>query len=397
MSHIGIQSFDQTEDWDAFVAAHPKGSIFHTAAMCRTMQATKGYEVLAIAACVGDGDVQAILVAIRISTIRSLGRLAARSIMFAEPICSDDEIGEKCLNRLLEHHDRCVAQRTLFSEVRPVFHCGPNRYERDECVSETSAFRQGEREHAVMISRGYERLGYNNYVVDLTRPENELWNNINAKCRRDILRSERRGVTLRDGNLIDDLGVLYGHLQQSHSRSHVPLVDRSLFVAAARELPTKQVSLCIAEYQGAPIASVCNLIFKGRVFCWYAGIIRTPGIAANSMLNWDAIRRGAADGHSILDFAGAGWKGEAYGPGKFKSRFGGRLVEYGRYRRIHSKPAMKAAETVYRYARRLLDLHTGEKIRIPKHSISGSSEHPPIVAKEDWKQSHKNTGGEYAI
>jgi len=354
MSHIGIQFFDQTEDWDAFVAAHPKGSIFHTAAMCRTMKATKGYDVLAISACDSFGEVKALLVAVCVSTLKSLGKLAARSVMFAEPICTDDEIGSECLSKLLHHHDQYMSRRTLFTEIRPVFYCGPNQCELTHCDFEACKIRQCEREHTALVTSGYERLGYNNYLVDLTKSQDELWNKVNPKCRRDILRSERRGVVLRDGDLLEDMEIFYGHLQQSHSRSRVPLVDRSLFLAVAHELPPEQVSLRIAEYAGEPIASVYNLTYRGRIYCWYAGVVRTRGIAANSCLNWDAIRQGAANGNTLLDFAGGGWVGQEYGPGRFKARFGGQKVEYGRYRRIHSRPAMFAAETAYGYARRFL-------------------------------------------
>src|SRR5438105_1196257 len=76
--------------WDQFVEEHPKGSIFHTSEMLRVYQSTKGHKPLALAALRSDGQIAALLTAVRVQTLPGpLGGLSSRSIYYAEPICDD--------------------------------------------------------------------------------------------------------------------------------------------------------------------------------------------------------------------------------------------------------------------------------------------------------------------
>jgi lipid II:glycine glycyltransferase (peptidoglycan interpeptide bridge formation enzyme) len=70
-----------------------------------------------------------------------------------------------------------------------------------------------------------------------------------------------------------------------------------------------------------------------------------------SAIFWEAIRLFSHQGIELLDFAGGGWEGEQYGPGRFKAKFGGQQTNFGRYRKIYAPWTMKAAESVYEKVR----------------------------------------------
>ena len=53
------------------------------------------------------------------------------------------------------------------------------------------------------------------------------------------------------------------------------------------------------------------------------------------MATWAAIEYGARNGLSYFDFMGAGSPDSDYGVREFKSKFGGKLVNYGRFLRIN--------------------------------------------------------------
>jgi len=46
----------------------------------------------------------------------------------------------------------------------------------------------------------------------------------------------------------------------------------------------------------------------------------------------------------VFDFMGAGKSGEGYGVRDFKERFGGKLIEYGRFRKIINPVLFRAGE-----------------------------------------------------
>ena len=62
------------------------------------------------------------------------------------------------------------------------------------------------------------------------------------------------------------------------------------------------------------------------------------------MATWAAIEYANNNGIPIFDFMGAGKKDENYGVKEFKARFGGELVEEGRYIKINNYFLYKTGE-----------------------------------------------------
>lgn len=69
---------------------------------------------------------------------------------------------------------------------------------------------------------------------------------------------------------------------------------------------------------------------------------------------WQVLEWGATKGYRTFDFGGAGKPGEDYGPRRFKAKFGGTLVNYGRNVCVHAPMRLKLSEKVYNIARRFL-------------------------------------------
>ena len=54
---------------------------------------------------------------------------------------------------------------------------------------------------------------------------------------------------------------------------------------------------------------------------------------------------GLNNGYSVLDFGGAGKPNEKYGVRDYKMKFGGELVNFGRYTKINNKSKMLLGKT----------------------------------------------------
>jgi len=70
-------------------------------------------------------------------------------------------------------------------------------------------------------------------------------------------------------------------------------------------------------------------------------------------LLWHVIRWARSQGYTVFDFGGAGQPAENYGPWRFKAKFGGELVELGRFVRVHSSMRMKASVIGYPVLQRI--------------------------------------------
>ena len=329
---LAIIPYDQLLEWDSFVASHLSGTIFHTSAMIRTMASTKRHSPFAHAAVDQDGNICAVLVAVKISTLRSWADpIAARSIFYSEPIYLETSNGLDGVALLLQHHDGHMRRRTLFAEVRPFF----------EQLAEIDP----------LVVEKYERLGYLNYELQLSQSEERLFEGLDPKCRNNVRSSMRRGLVVREVTPLSEIDRFYAMVSESYSGSKVPLADRSLFESAFRKMPPPICRLFIAEFEGEVAAAACFLAYKGRVVYWYAGAKRIKGIAAMALILWEAIMKYSIEGYEVFDFAGAGWEGENYGPGKFKAKFGGALTNFGRYRKVYSPWKLKCATSAYQIMR----------------------------------------------
>lgn len=321
--------------WDQFVEEHPKGSVFHTSEMLRVYQATKGYRPLALAALGSDGQIAALLTAVRVQTLPGpLGGLSSRSIYYAEPLCADTPASIDALTQLIEQHDAMMSRSVLFTEVRPIFAPGPERAALERC--------------------GYEYMEYLNYIVDVTRPIETLWSELHNSAQRAVRQCERRGIKVREVQPETAIDEFYPLLKMSFAHSGVPLADRSMFDASVGELVSSGKIKFFAAYDtDVAMAMDSVLTFKGRVYLWYAGLRRSVGSPC-TYLRWHVMQWAHDNGYQLCDSGGAGWPNIPYGVRDFKRKFGGELVQYGRYRKVYAPWKLAIAERAYRLRRSML-------------------------------------------
>jgi CelD/BcsL family acetyltransferase involved in cellulose biosynthesis len=322
--------------WDEFVDAHPKGSIFHTSDMVQVFAATKGHKPLAIAAVGEHNEILALLVAVRVQTLpRPFGRISSRSILYAEPLCYDDQRSIDALVRLIAQHDAYMRRSTLFSEIRPLFAPGAERI--------------------ALASCGYDFLEYLNYIVDVGAPPDAIWRGMRRNTRRAINKAEAAGYEIRE--IVTPVGVdqLYEYIKLSYAKAGVPLADKSLFDAAFKYLIAKNRFRILAVAHNDEIVTMHAMLkYKDLAYAWYIGTQRKLGYSPGDLLKWREFLWCHDHGCTRYDMGGAGWPDEAYGVRDYKAKFGGQLVCYGRYRKVFAPWKLAAAERVYGLRRNLL-------------------------------------------
>lgn len=322
--------------WDQFVLDHPKGSIFHSSPMIRVFRRAKHHEVLPLAALGPKGEIIALLVAVRVQTLPDpLGRLSSRSILYAEPLCHDNEPSIDALAELVRQHDRQLRRRILFTEIRPLWAPGPERVALERC--------------------GYQYLDYLNFVVDLTQPVEVLWANLRQSARRGVRKCEKYGLHRVDIDTPEGVAMMYDFFEMSFSHAEVPLAHVSLFEAAYEILgPLGQLKLQ-ALYDGKKaLGAGAMLAFKDQVYAWYNGVERHNSFSPIDYQTWYEFVWGHESGYARYDFGGAGWPDIPYGVRDYKAKFGGELVRYGRYRKVYSPWKLALAEKAYAVGRSII-------------------------------------------
>jgi CelD/BcsL family acetyltransferase involved in cellulose biosynthesis len=322
--------------WDDYVRTHRKGTIFHTSGMVQVFRAAKNHEPLALAALDANGEIKALLTAVRVQTLPDpLGRVSSRSIFYAEPLCNGEPQSIDALAALITHHDRLMQHATLFTEVRPLLAPGPERIALERC--------------------GYQYLDYLNFVIDVSQSSDALWRTMLRDARRGVREFERSGFQTRAIDSPHGIDQLYQCLLASYGNANVPLAHRSLFDAAFATLHTSGALRIEAVVKNdVPIAMLATLYHGDTAFAWYCGTQRMRGFSPLDYLFWRELLWSHEHGFTTFDMGGAGWPGEPYGVRRYKAKFGGTLVHFGRYRKVYSPWRMALAERAYQFGRKLI-------------------------------------------
>lgn len=197
----------------------------------------------------------------------------------------------------------------------------------------------------------------NTMILDLTRSEDDLLIGMKQKTRYNIRLAEKRGVSIRDGNILD-IPLLYQMYAETSLRDNFALRDQTyyqkvwgLFIKninnlniqdpvynlgmkrkiSQRNFCNPSAKILIAEVNHEPIAAVVCYHYAGRAWYFY-------GMSKNShrekmpnhLLQWVAILRAKQDGCKVYDFWGApeifDQSDPLYGLFRFKSGFGGQYI-----------------------------------------------------------------------
>jgi CelD/BcsL family acetyltransferase involved in cellulose biosynthesis len=322
--------------WSEFVWQHPKGSIFHTPEMVEVFNRSKHHQANMLAAVGAGGQILALLVSVRVQTMPApFGDLSSRAIFYAEPLCRADAEGVEALASLLAEHDTGMQTRALFSEVRPNSKAGLEREALEQCK--------------------YEYEEYLNYVIDLRKSPDQLWHGMTNTCRANIHRGQRHGLRIVEESSEAGIDRLYRCLQTTYNHAHVPLADKSLFLNALRILhPKGMLKVFVACCGDRPVGASALLLFKQTAYEWYWGAARLKSVYPAENVTWNRIEWSQQQGYQRYDFGGAGWPGKPYGVRDFKAKFGGELVNYGRYRKVYSRWRFLLAEGAYSVGRKLI-------------------------------------------
>ena len=321
------ESPDKTQ-WGEFVSNHPHGNIFQTPDMADVYKRTKNYEPITLAAIdTKNNEILVVLQAVVINDMRGiLGSFSSRSIVQGGPLFIENEKGINAVKVLMEQYDKIAQNKALYTQIRTL--CD---------TSNISNF---------LNSIGYECEERLNFLIDLNRPEDEIWRDIHKSRRKGINRAANKGVVIeevRDKNLVS---IFYGIVEETYKNAGIPLADISLIESAFDLLvPKNMATFYLAKYEDRYVGARVVLNYKWLIYDWYAGASSAYlSLYINEALVWHILKEGAKGNYHTFNFGGAGKPNEEYGVREFKRRFGGRMVNFGRYMNVYSPIKMKIAE-----------------------------------------------------
>lgn len=321
------------QQWDDFVKNHPKGSVFQTAQMYRCYEQTPRQTPFIFAAY-HNADLVGILLAVVIQEKGFLKKnFSMRCIIQSGPLAKDDD--ERILKALMETYEQSVGHHVIYTQIRNQF----------DQLSHCDLFRQA----------GFVYEPHLNYLITLDGEAN-IWSRIGKGRIKQIKKSQKTGLQVtayKQDELTPELLLAgYDAIKDVYQRANLPLVDFSQMRAANNE--GLLVMFVVRTQEGELAGCRFALSFGQTLFGWYAGSYSCYyQLYPNDILIWETLRWADSNGYNVFDYGGAGNPNEPYGVRAFKSQMGGKLVDFGRYEKIHHPVKMFIAKHGYTLYRKL--------------------------------------------
>jgi len=183
------------------------------------------------------------------------------------------------------------------------------------------------------------------FVIDITKPQDELLCAMKPKTRYNIRLAEKKAVHIRWSKNVEDVDVFYNLLSHTAKRQHIAIHSKDHYRNIVDILGKKNAAeLAIATYHNTPIAANLLTFFGDTATYLHGGsedVHREK--MAPYLLQWESIREARRRGCLWYDMGGcatAGWKRNAWaGITRFKAGFGGELHRFGEtYDVVFNKP-----------------------------------------------------------
>lgn len=174
-----------------------------------------------------------------------------------------------------------------------------------------------------------------NFVLDLTKTEEEILKNMHPKTRYNIRIAQKHNVKVEertdDAAFADYLKLYFETTKRQGYHGHTPLYHKKAWETLVKN---GMARVLVAYYNSKPLTAWMLLNFKDTLYYPYGGSSKEhPEVMANNLVAWEAIKLGKKLGLKNFDLWGAlgpdaNPKDPWFGFHKFKKGYGGKLVEY---------------------------------------------------------------------
>jgi CelD/BcsL family acetyltransferase involved in cellulose biosynthesis len=271
---------DQTAEWDAFVARHPLGLVYHLSAWTRVLE-TAFTHIQGRFLVLRDGVDGTIRAGLPVYTVQSwlLGRrvVSIPFASFSDPLISSVAEFDQLLPHL-EELQRSTKSRLL--EVR---------------LTQTAA--------QLGSTRLVSSSDYKHHYLALDKDCDTLFESFaKTSIRQKIRKAINAGVTVEERTDEGCMEACHAILAETRMRRFLPAMPYAFFQAVRRWLWPKYLKVFIASQSGKPVACHLVLKFKDLWISEYSGDTADAKSGANQLLYWETIQRAHAAGAKIFSF-----------------------------------------------------------------------------------------------
>lgn len=322
--HYHISEIDKIQ-WDALAEQSPTASFFQTRECYDFYEALSFLKPFVVGVSENEKLV-GVLCGYVVAEGNSIKRFFSERAIVPGGLLLDVAISSEAICALLTAVKQTMSHRTIYLEIRN--------------YNDFSVYRSN------IESTGFSYLPHLNYQVELSDVETALGALSDSK-RRQLKTSQKAGVEWVETSNRLDVSAFYYKLKYLYdSKLKIPLFPLEFFEKLV-QLPSGK--LLVVKHNGEIVGGMACVGIQGKVlYEWFVcgDESNEKNVYASVVATWAGIEYAARNNFKRFDFMGAGKPDKNYGVREFKSKFGGELVEYGRFLYI-CKPLLYSIGTNY--------------------------------------------------
>lgn len=309
-----------------FIKRHPRSNIFQISEMYEVYKKTKNYEPIFLYITGSNDSVEAtLLVVIQKEHSGVLGKFSSRAIVWGGPLVKDNNL--EILDLLLKKFCKQIGKIAIYSQFR-------------------NLWKWSDEEITIFKNNGFVYEDHLDIIHDISQPVEKQLMKMHTGRRKNISRAVKNEVEFDEISTVSELEMSLFLISDTYKKIKLPIPDKSYFISAFECLKNKgYVKFFKASLKNSIIAVRFVFCYNNLIYDWFAGadekyLDKYP----NDFLPWKVMEWGHENGFLLFDFGGAGKPNVPYGVREYKLKFGGDLITYGRFEKVHRPFMLKVGK-----------------------------------------------------
>ena len=176
------------------------------------------------------------------------------------------------------------------------------------------------------IKSGYTSSEMYTSILELQKPEEELWLGLDGKTRNMVRKATKNNVLVVEGDE-SLVGEYYQMVVSTLTRAQIEPQPESFYRRIIQDLgPKGMARLLLANHQGRFIAGAIFLFYKDIAYYWHGSSHREHlSVAPNELIQWELIKWARQNGYKYYDLVRIE-PDRLPGIARFKTRLGGKTA-----------------------------------------------------------------------
>ena len=304
------------EKVEQFVYTHPNGNFFQSTKAYYFFKSVESYQPVFFIAK-EQNEIAGTLLAIVIKEGKGLkGYLSRRCIIWGGPIVGNEN--QEVYSLLLNELNKIITQKAIYTEFRNFFDHSNHKETFDNV--------------------GFEFNEHLNFIVSVSSLEVSKRKLSKSKIAQ-INKSIKNGTEIIQATCIEDVRSFYRILDTLYKdKVKKPIASFGFFQKFFEDESLGKYLLI--KKNNRVIGGIMCPVYKDKIYEWFVCGMdgKFKDIYPSVLATWAPIEYAANNGLKFFDFMGAGKPNDDYGVREFKSKFGGELVNYGRFVKVNNQP-----------------------------------------------------------